>query len=174
MRAVVGLVLIALAVFVAACGQDGSGSGPKGNRPFDVEAGIEASGSEGDGSAGVGDGGVVAGDAGLFVSDGSAAPDGFGPGGAPDAGPVKAGTLALDIGGTTQGTDYAFLEVAGKAMLGGELRLNFIGGFLPKAGQKFTLVTAAGGISGAFAKITSQGVAVTPGQDATTFYVTVN
>jgi hypothetical protein len=87
---------------------------------------------------------------------------------------LPAGTLALDIAGGSQGVDYAVLKVAGKATLGGSLRLAFLNGFVPNPGDKFVVVTADGGISGTFASVITNGVAVTAGQDATSFFVTAN
>jgi hypothetical protein len=65
------------------------------------------------------------------------------------------------------------LRVGGRANLGGQLVLQFTAGYVPPAGQRFLLVEADGGIAGAFAGINSQGVPVQPGQDANTFWVTV-
>jgi len=81
------------------------------------------------------------------------------------------GTLTLPIDGTSKGVNYGHLTVAGKATLGGTLALNFSS--TPLSGQKFVLIDAAGGISGAFSQVTTNGVAVTTGQDGTTFYVVV-
>lgn len=94
--------------------------------------------------------------------------------------PVKAdqsagvATLLLNISGTSQGVNYDYVNVAGKASLGGKLIVNFINSFAPTTGQKFVLVNAAGGISGDFASIVTNGVNVKSGKDANTYYITVN
>jgi len=82
-----------------------------------------------------------------------------------------AGQLTLAVGGATPGVDHDHLGVAGAAVLGGTLTLNFSGGVAK--GQKLVLISAAGGISGAFGSIVSNGATVTIGQDATNFFVTV-
>jgi hypothetical protein len=80
-------------------------------------------------------------------------------------------TLRLAIGGATQGVDHDHLTVAGAAVLGGTLKLSFSGAH--PAGEKLVLIDAAGGISGAFDSIVSEGASVVAGGDATTFFVTV-
>jgi YVTN family beta-propeller protein/autotransporter-associated beta strand protein len=62
------------------------------------------------------------------------------------------GTLQLGIGGNAPG-QYDFLNVTGHATLGGTLQLISLGGFQPKVGNKFTLVTAGGGLTGKFADV---------------------
>jgi hypothetical protein len=81
------------------------------------------------------------------------------------------GVLTLAIGGTTAGVDHDHLTVTGTAVLGGKLTLNFTGSYA--AGQKFVLVNATGGITGAFSSVVSNGASVVSGQDGTSFYVTV-
>jgi autotransporter-associated beta strand protein len=81
------------------------------------------------------------------------------------------GHLTLAIAGTTPGIDHDHLTVAGTAVLGGSLSLNFSGSYA--RGQKFVLITAAGGVSGAFSSISSSGATVVGGQDGTSFFVTV-
>lgn len=68
---------------------------------------------------------------------------------------VASGTLAVDIGGTTQAGgfqsgSYDFLSISGNATLGGNLVVSILPGFTPSASQTFTIVTA-GNIGGAFA-----------------------
>lgn len=62
------------------------------------------------------------------------------------------GTLLLAIGGTGTG-QYNSLNVSGHATLGGTLQFVPTGGFVPKPGDKLSIVTAAGGISGKFANV---------------------
>ncbi len=196
MRVCVASPVVILAMTLVACGQNGKNT-PGFGTPTDGGLGGNAESSADSGSSVIGsgaDGGMPGspdtGGTGRNGGDGSTANGPMGGDGATVPVPVTdgsvppvgtplgphatSGKLLLDIAGTTQGTDYAFLKVAGKATLGGELRLTFATGFVPKVGQKFIVVTATGGVTGAFAKITTNGPAVTPGQDATTFYVTVN
>ncbi|MDR7295597.1 hypothetical protein J2X16_000918 [Pelomonas aquatica] len=81
------------------------------------------------------------------------------------------GQLTLSVAGTSPGVNHGHLSVAGPAVLGGTLVLNFSGSYA--RGQKFVLIQAAGGLSGAFSSITSNGATVAAGQDATSFFVTV-
>jgi YVTN family beta-propeller protein/autotransporter-associated beta strand protein len=62
------------------------------------------------------------------------------------------GTLLLAIGGTGAG-QHDSLNVNGHATLGGILQLVPTNGFVPKAGDQLSVVTAAGGISGEFANV---------------------
>lgn len=66
------------------------------------------------------------------------------------------GTLDIDLGGTTPITEYDRLSVGGAATLGGELRINLVNGFIPSAGQQFTVLTASN-ITGTFATISGPG-----------------
>ena len=81
------------------------------------------------------------------------------------------GQLTLSIAGTAPGVDHDHLGIAGAAVLGGSLVLNFSGSYAK--GQKLVLIQAAGGLSGAFSAVTAHGVAVATGQDATSFFVIV-
>ena len=81
------------------------------------------------------------------------------------------GQLTLDIAGTAPGVTHDHLTVAGAAVLGGSLSLSFSGSYA--SGQKFVLINAAGGVTGAFTSISSSGAAVVGGQDGTSFFVTV-
>lgn len=53
------------------------------------------------------------------------------------------GTLTLELGGTTAGTQYDQLNVAATATLGGTLNVVLINGFVTAAGQVFQLINAA-------------------------------
>lgn len=81
----------------------------------------------------------------------------------------SAATLAVPI--DVAGGNAGRLSVAGSATLAGKLVLDFNG--TPAPGQKFVLIDAAGGVSGSFAGIVTNGPAVTAGHDATSFYVVV-
>jgi len=81
------------------------------------------------------------------------------------------GQLTLSIAGTAPGVDHDHLGIAGAAVLGGSLVLNFSGSYAK--GQKLVLIQAAGGLSGAFSAVTAHGAAVATGQDATSFFVIV-
>ena len=52
-------------------------------------------------------------------------------------------TLTMEIGGTTQGTEFDFLDVAGDIALSGTLDLQFVDSFLPTAGDTFEIIAAA-------------------------------
>lgn len=51
-------------------------------------------------------------------------------------------TLAIEIGGTTQGVDYDWLDVTGTAALAGTLEVTLIGGFIPNSGDTCEILTA--------------------------------
>jgi hypothetical protein len=56
----------------------------------------------------------------------------------------------IELAGTTKGSNYDSLTVAGNVSLGGTLNVLLIDGFTPAAGQSFNIMSAAGGITGAF------------------------
>ena len=60
------------------------------------------------------------------------------------------GTLAIEIGGTVQGTDFDILLVEGAATLDGMLDVSLINGFTLGAAQEFEILSA-GALSGTFA-----------------------
>ncbi|NOY42687.1 MAG: hypothetical protein GXP26_12735, partial [Planctomycetes bacterium] len=63
------------------------------------------------------------------------------------------GTLVIDLAsnGGVAGFDQDQLIVGGLAeLLGGTLEVNLLAGFMPTAGDAFTILTAAGGVSGTF------------------------
>jgi T5SS/PEP-CTERM-associated repeat protein len=58
------------------------------------------------------------------------------------------GRLQFDIGGTERGTGYDGIDVTGAANIaGGTVVLNFVNGFAPHAGDRFTLIDAASATS---------------------------
>jgi hypothetical protein len=59
------------------------------------------------------------------------------------------GLLNLELGGTTEGT-YDQLVVTGTAALGGTLNVITINGFIPSAGDSFTLLKYGGTLTGTF------------------------
>jgi hypothetical protein len=61
-----------------------------------------------------------------------------------------AGTLITEVGGTTPGSGHDQFILSGLAELGGTLDVQLINGFEPEVGQTFTVLSAAGGISGEF------------------------
>ncbi len=77
------------------------------------------------------------------------------------------GTLQIELGGLTPGTQYDVLNVAGNALLDGKLVVKTIGGFLPANGQTFTILNCAAR-SGAFASLSVVGFP--PGLTATVTY----
>jgi hypothetical protein len=50
-----------------------------------------------------------------------------------------AGTMEIEIGGVTQGTQYDFVKVTGNALIDGKLKLLLISGFTPTAAQTFVI-----------------------------------
>lgn len=52
------------------------------------------------------------------------------------------GTLEIELGGTTSGTEYDRLAVSSTATLAGTLRITTINGFQPVTGQEFVILTA--------------------------------
>jgi hypothetical protein len=62
-------------------------------------------------------------------------------------------TLAVDISGPFQFTDYGVLTTQGTTALGGTLQLNLIDGFAPTALNSFDILRANGGLTGAFANV---------------------
>ena len=65
-----------------------------------------------------------------------------------------AGTLEIEIGGTTAGSEFDMLAITGSTTLAGTLDVSLfdLGGglFSPSAGDTFEILTAAGGLAGAF------------------------
>ncbi len=61
-------------------------------------------------------------------------------------------TLAFNLGGETQGTQYDSLTINGNMTLAGNLELTLTNGFVPLAGDSFTVLTVGSGyaLSGAF------------------------
>ena len=62
---------------------------------------------------------------------------------------TTAGTIAADLAGTAPGQADR-IDFTGTAALSGALRVRLISGFDPPAGTRFTVLTAAGGITGRF------------------------
>jgi hypothetical protein len=53
------------------------------------------------------------------------------------------GTLSLEVGGPTAGTDYGQLAILGNALLAGTLSVTEINGYMPASGTGFALLTFA-------------------------------
>ena len=81
--------------------------------------------------------------------------DGFSPGASPAQVSFEhvafdaTAELSIELGGTTPGSQFDQLTVAGDATLGGQLTVSLIDSFTPSAGQTFTILTA-GDVAGAF------------------------
>lgn len=58
-----------------------------------------------------------------------------------------AGTLLLEIGGTTPGTDYDVLTLGAASDLNGTIEVQLINGYTPVAGDQFTLITSTATIT---------------------------
>jgi hypothetical protein len=59
--------------------------------------------------------------------------------------------VEIEIGGLVAGAGYDAIHVAGDASLGGTLLVNLVGGYVPTPGATFTVLTADGERTGAFA-----------------------
>jgi hypothetical protein len=74
---------------------------------------------------------------------------------------LNTSVLLIELGGTTQGTQYDYLNVGGNVTLGGLLDIKFVNGFGGSilATDQFTILSAGGtsGLSGAFANVASGG-----------------
>jgi hypothetical protein len=82
------------------------------------------------------------------------------------------GTLQFEISGTTQGSGYNQLQVAGSADLGGSLDVSLVNYFEPVNGDSFTVLTY-GSLSGSFASVTNSGGKVfTPAYNSTSLVLT--
>ncbi len=62
--------------------------------------------------------------------------------------------LVLELAGTTPGTQFDRLNVAGSASLAGSLSISLLSGFTPASGNSFQIISATGGVLGAFNSIT--------------------
>ncbi len=61
------------------------------------------------------------------------------------------GTVNIEVGGTTQGSDYDWIDVGGTATLDGTLNVSLINSFAPSNGDSFQFLTAGTAVSGTFA-----------------------
>lgn len=57
---------------------------------------------------------------------------------------TSAGTLSIEIGGTTKGVDYDLLSITGDATLAGTLQVSFVNGFMPVGGETFDFLDVGG------------------------------
>jgi len=65
---------------------------------------------------------------------------------------TSTGTLNIEIGGVTAGSQFDRFNISGLATLGGTLNISLIGGFVPNAGDSFQIMTF-GSRAGTFAAI---------------------
>jgi hypothetical protein len=88
--------------------------------------------------------------------------------------------LAVDLGGTVAATAFQHaadtavhdsLVVSGATQLAGKLAVNVLPGFAPNSAQSFAVLTSAGGVSGAFANVSS-GARIVSEDGLHTFVVT--
>jgi len=63
------------------------------------------------------------------------------------------GTLAIEIGGTTPGTQHDVLQVADAAKLAGQLEISLANGFLPVHWNTFDVLTSTKGLNGTFEEL---------------------
>ena len=77
---------------------------------------------------------------------------------------LSTSSLLIELGGTSQGTNYDFLSVGGTATIAGTLQLAFVNGFQGTAlpVNTFTVLTAGGatGLTGAFANVPTSGLRI--------------
>jgi len=66
---------------------------------------------------------------------------------------MASGNLVIDLKSPTQ---FSQLNSTGAAVLAGGLTLQAVDGFKPQAGEKFTFLTAGGGVSGTFGTLTDR------------------
>jgi hypothetical protein len=86
------------------------------------------------------------------------------------------GTLAIDVGGTTQAAayqtgQYDYLPVSGTTSLAGSLTVKLINGFTPSNASIFTIVNSSGTLTGAFSNVAFGSRVTTTGGEGT-FLVT--
>ncbi len=89
---------------------------------------------------------------GTVIMEGDLKP-GFSPGLMAFGGDLSFGdsaTTEIEIGGPTPGADYDQISVADQLTLDGMLNVSLFGGFTPVAGELFSILTAAGGVTGVF------------------------
>ncbi|MGO8675012.1 MAG: hypothetical protein ACLQVX_03980 [Limisphaerales bacterium] len=67
---------------------------------------------------------------------------------------TASGTLIMELGGSSPGTQYSQLAIAGGASLAGSLKVRVINRFLPQPGDTFQLLTCVAR-TGAFGSVTS-------------------
>ena len=70
---------------------------------------------------------------------------------------TAAGSIDVDLGGTTAGSQYDQLVVSGQATLSGNLSISEINGFSPTLAQTFT-IASSNPLSGTFTSVTEPGV----------------
>lgn len=64
--------------------------------------------------------------------------------------------MTMELGGTTQVTQYDHLQISGAATLNGTLRLKMINGFVPDSSMTFTILNAAS-VTGQFSNVVIDG-----------------
>jgi hypothetical protein len=109
---------------------------------------------------------------GIVFIEGDMRP-GFSPGTMAFGGDLSFGSLAaveIEIGGTTPGSQFDEVRVAGSLFLGGTLEVSTIGGYSPTLpGEEFTIVTA-GSRTGEFSEVLGTPSASLPGLHWTVRY----
>ena len=82
--------------------------------------------------------------------------------------PTFSGTLEMELGGLTQGTEYDHIDITGTAHLGGTLSVVLINGFTPQWGNSFDLFD--GNLSGTFSAVNLPGLGAGLSWDWSTLY----
>ncbi|SHJ15067.1 T5SS/PEP-CTERM-associated repeat-containing protein [Rubritalea squalenifaciens DSM 18772] len=55
---------------------------------------------------------------------------------------LAAGTLEIELAGTTQGSEYDFLDISGNASLAGTIDVTYLDDYSPSGGESFTILSA--------------------------------
>jgi len=127
-----------------------SGGGITNNSSLNINGGLLT------GTGVIGNGGA----AGVSVASGGTVSPGFSPGTITVQGPytqATGGTYNAEIGGLTAGTQYDQIKAA-SASLNGTLNVSLINGFVPVAGNSFTILSGNAGLSGTFSTVNLPGL----------------
>ncbi len=74
-----------------------------------------------------------------------------------NGGLITSGSINVELGGTTQATQYDHLQVLGSASIGGTMNLALISAFAPTSGTQFDVVTTTGSATGSMTLGTQPG-----------------
>jgi filamentous hemagglutinin family protein len=92
----------------------------------------------------------------LFINNGATLAPGASPGTLNITGNLilaATSTTLIELGGTSQGVDYDFINVTGNVNLDGILDISLFGGFIGVTGNIFDVIQSGGTMSGSFATV---------------------